>query len=60
MRNKPNLGQSQMFITVVSTTNYNEKWAMDTWLKQTQFKPNFPNTKLTITVVMTMTNNNEQ
>ena len=28
-----------MFITVVSTTNYNEKCTMDTWPKQTQSNP---------------------
>jgi hypothetical protein len=28
-----------MFITVISTMNYNEKWTMDTWSKQTQTKP---------------------
>jgi hypothetical protein len=31
-----------MFITVISTTNYNEKAKLDTWLKQTQTKPNLP------------------
>jgi hypothetical protein len=36
MRNKPNFQKSQMFITVVSTTNYNEKLKLDTWSKQTQ------------------------
>jgi len=40
MQNKPNLGKSQMLITVVSTTIYNEKCTMDTWSKQTQIKPN--------------------
>jgi hypothetical protein len=39
MRNKPNFQKSQMFITVVSTRNYNEKLMMDTWSKQTQTKP---------------------
>jgi hypothetical protein len=39
MRNEPNLGKSQMFITVISTTNYNEKLKMDTWSKRTQTKP---------------------
>ena len=39
MQNKPNLRKSQMFITVVSTTNYSEKCAMDTWSKQTQSNP---------------------
>jgi hypothetical protein len=28
-----------MFITVVSTMNYNEKAAVDTWSKRTQTKP---------------------
>jgi hypothetical protein len=28
-----------MFITVVLTTNYNEKRTMDTWSKRTQTKP---------------------
>jgi hypothetical protein len=28
-----------MFITVISTTNYNEKCKLDTWSKQTQTKP---------------------
>jgi hypothetical protein len=39
MRNKANFRKSQMFITVVSTMNYNEKWTMDTWSKQTQTNP---------------------
>jgi hypothetical protein len=39
MSNKANLGQSQMFITVISTTNYNEKMKLDTWSKRTQTKP---------------------
>jgi hypothetical protein len=39
MRNEPNFQKSQMFITVISTMNYNEKLAMDTWSKQTQTKP---------------------
>jgi len=42
MQNEPNFSKSQMFITVVSTTNYNEKPAMDTWLKRTQTKPILP------------------
>jgi len=49
-----------MNVTLLKTTNYNEKWTMDTWLKQTQFKPNFTNAKLTITAVMTMTNNKKR
>jgi len=28
-----------MFITAISTTNYNEKWTLDTWSKQTQSNP---------------------
>jgi hypothetical protein len=28
-----------MFITVVSIRNYNEKWTMDSWSKQTQTNP---------------------
>jgi hypothetical protein len=28
-----------MFITLVSTMNYNEKVALDTWSKRTQTKP---------------------
>jgi hypothetical protein len=39
MQNKPNFSKSQMFITASITTNYNEKSAVDTWSKQTQFKP---------------------
>jgi ribonuclease HII len=39
MQNKPNFLKSQMFITVISTTNYTEKQTMDTWSKQTQSKP---------------------
>jgi hypothetical protein len=39
MQNKANFRKSQMFITLISTTNYNEKYAMDTWSKQTQTKP---------------------
>jgi hypothetical protein len=39
MRNEPNLGQSQIFVTVVLTMNYNEKSKLDTWSKQTQTKP---------------------
>jgi len=39
MRNEPNFQESQMFITVVSTRNYNEKQTMDTWLKRTQTNP---------------------
>ena len=39
MQNKANFRKSQMFITVVSTMDYNEKLTMDTWSKQTQTKP---------------------
>jgi hypothetical protein len=39
MRNKPNFPKSQMFITLISTTNYSEKQTMDTWSKQTQSNP---------------------
>jgi hypothetical protein len=39
MRNKPNFSKSQMFITLVITRNYNEKWTMDTWSKRTQSNP---------------------
>jgi hypothetical protein len=39
MQNKANLGQSQIFITAVSTRIYNEKSKLDTWSKQTQTKP---------------------
>ena len=28
-----------MDVSLIKTTNYNEKWTMDTWLKQTQTKP---------------------
>jgi len=39
MQNEPNFQKSQMFITVISAMNYNEKMTMDTWLKRTQTKP---------------------
>jgi hypothetical protein len=42
MQNKANFQKSQMFITIVSTTNYNEKLKMDTWSKRTQTKPILP------------------
>jgi hypothetical protein len=42
MRNEPNFQKSQMFITVVSTRNYNEKCELDTWSKRTQTKPILP------------------
>jgi len=39
MQNEPNFPKSQMFITLISTMNYNEKLTMDTWSKRTQTKP---------------------
>ena len=39
MRNEPNFSKSQMFITLIKTTNYNKNWTMDTWSKRTQTKP---------------------
>jgi hypothetical protein len=42
MPNKANFSKSQMFITVVSTMNCNEKMKLDTWSKRTQTKPNLP------------------
>jgi hypothetical protein len=42
MRNKANFPKSQMFITLLKTTNYNEKVALDSWSKQTQTKPTCP------------------
>jgi hypothetical protein len=39
MQNEPNLRQSQIFITALSTRSYNEKMKLDTWSKQTQTKP---------------------
>jgi hypothetical protein len=39
MPNEPNLRQSQIFITAMNTTSYNEKSKLDTWSKQTQTKP---------------------
>jgi hypothetical protein len=39
MRNEPNFSKSQMFITLITTTNYNKKWQKDTWSKRTQTKP---------------------
>jgi hypothetical protein len=41
MQNKANFQKSQMAVTLVVTTNYNEKIALDTWSKQTQNKPKF-------------------
>ena len=42
MQNKANFRKSQMFITVVLITNYNEKTKLDTWSKRTQTKPILP------------------
>ncbi len=42
MRNEPNFSKSQMFITLIRTTNYNKKWTMDTWSKRTQTNPILP------------------
>jgi hypothetical protein len=42
MQNEPNFSKSQMFITLIRTTNYNKKWTMDTWSKQTQSNPILP------------------
>ncbi len=39
MQNEPNFQKSQMFITVILTTNYSEKSTLDTWSKRTQTKP---------------------
>jgi len=39
MQNEPNFQKSQMFITEMMTRNYNEKYTMDTWSKQTQSNP---------------------
>jgi len=44
MRNEPNFSKSQMFITLITTTNYNKKWQMDTWSKRTQTNPIFGTT----------------
>jgi hypothetical protein len=42
MQNEPNFSKSQMFITLIRTRNYNKKWTMDTWSKQTQTNPILP------------------
>jgi hypothetical protein len=42
MQNEPNFSKSQIFITLVSTKNYNEKVALDTWSKRTQTNPILP------------------
>jgi radical SAM protein with 4Fe4S-binding SPASM domain len=39
MQNKANFSKSQMFITLISTTNYSKKCKLDSWSKQTQTKP---------------------
>ncbi len=39
MPNEPNLGQSQIFISPMKTTDYNEKSKLDTWSKRTQTNP---------------------
>jgi len=39
MQNEPNFQKSQMIITLLKTTNYNEKRALDTLSKQTQSNP---------------------
>jgi len=39
MRNEPNFSKSQMFITLITTTNYSKKWTLDTWSKRTQTNP---------------------
>jgi len=45
MQNEPNFRKSRMFITVISTTNYNEKVALDSWSKRTQTNPNLSRAK---------------
>jgi hypothetical protein len=42
MQNEPNFKKSQMFITTISTTSYNEKLKLDTWSKRTQTNPILP------------------
>jgi hypothetical protein len=42
MQNEPNFQKSQMVVTQVVTTNYNEKPTMDTWSKRTQTNPILP------------------
>ena len=44
MQNEPNFSKSQMFITLIRTTNYNKKWTLDTWSKRTQTNPILPAT----------------
>jgi len=39
MQNKPNLGQSQIFVTVIKKNSYSEKSELGTWSKQTQTNP---------------------
>jgi hypothetical protein len=42
MQNEANFQKSQVVVTQVLTTNYNEKCKMDTWSKRTQTKPILP------------------
>jgi len=42
MQNEPNFSKSQMFITLIKTTNYNKKQQKDTWPKRTQTNPILP------------------
>jgi hypothetical protein len=42
MRNEPNFSKSQIFITIITTTSYNEKSKLDTWSKRTQTNPILP------------------
>jgi hypothetical protein len=39
MRNEPNFSKSQIFVTLIKTTNYSKKCKLDTWSKRTQTKP---------------------
>ena len=39
MRNEPNFQKAKKVVRQVLTTNYNEKWTLDTWSKRTQTKP---------------------
>ena len=38
-QNKPNFRKTKMNIIPYMTRNYNEKWTMDSWSKQTQSNP---------------------
>ena len=53
MQNKPNLGQSQVFITRVSMVAYSEKMKLDTWSNQTQSNPISEESKMSLTHYMT-------